>query len=178
MINDNLLEELIEKHNFIVRVSLDPDDDLTVMVDFAGRKQAYYRVIMDEEGEVYGIGYWSSVMIPVEDEETGEKYATEEMVFVPKTAVRLYILGDIYRQCRELDLSTEIVRFYNKEDEPVNFSELLTLPLNEQDIEVEQVLESCLDAILNKSIPTSTLTEALEKDGLLHQFNFLKATLI
>lgn len=178
MINNNLLEELINKHNFIVRVNPYPNDDLTIMVDFAGRKQAYYRVIADEEGEIYGIGYWSNVMALIEDEETGEQYQTEEIIFVPKTAVRLYILSDIYRQCRTMDLSSEIVRFYNKENKTVVFAELLSLPLNEEDIEVEQALESCLDAVLNKSIPILTLIEALEKDGLLHQFNFLKATLI
>lgn len=165
---DQLTEAIMEKHNFIVRGTLAEDDEYTVNVDFAGRKQATYRVVVDEEGEIYGVTYNSSIMLPEQ----------EEFIPLDRTLVRLYILCEIYRQCRHLELPMEIVRFYSPEGDKVEFMELLDVPLTDEEIEIEKVLDQCLSGILNEDVDIEEMYDALEKDCLLNNFNILKSTLV
>lgn len=165
----NLLdqEEIILKHNFIVKISLDPNDSLCVMVDFAGKKRAYYRVVVDEEDNIYGIAYWSDLM---NDE--------EEYIPLKATSIHLYILCDIYRQCREMEFPYEIVKFYDNENNLVEFMNLLQLKLEEYELNIMKILEKCIKKVLEEEVPIKLLTELLEKERILHEFNILSGLLI
>lgn len=176
--SEALLEEIIEKHNFIVHVNTDSDDPLCVMVDFAGRKQAYYRIVADEEGDIYGVAYWSSIMAPTINPETNEEVGVEEFIPMNRMIIRLYILCDIYRQCREMELSHEIVRFYSVEGDKIEFMDLLDTQLDDAEVEIEQMLEMFLHKVLNKNISIKELNVSLENSGLLHDFNLLRGTLV
>lgn len=169
---EGFLEELINKHNFIVKVTLDPEDDLCVMVEFAGRKQAYYRAITDEDGEIYGVGYWSSLMTDSE----GESF--EEFLPLRASVIRTYIVCDIFRQCRALDLAYDIIRFYSSDGNRVEFTELLTLQMDDNDTKAEKLVEHCMTAILNGEADVVKLSEALEKEGILQSFNVIRGTLL
>lgn len=167
--SEALLDELINKHNFIVKVSTDPDDNLCVMVDFAGRKQAYYRVITDEEGEVYGIGYSSSLMT----DDVGE-----EFIPISKPSIRTYIVCDILRQCRWLNLSYDIIRYYLSSGEKCEFTQLLEVPMDEYERSTEKLLEGCMSGIINGNFDLDKMNEVLEEKGLLQNMNLLRSTLL
>jgi hypothetical protein len=176
--SEALLNEIIEKHGFIVRITTEKDDPFWVLVNFAGLKQVYYRIVCDEEGDIYGIGYWSSLMETSEDPDTKETLTSEEFIPMNKTVIRLYILCDIFRQCREMSLSYEIIRSYNEDDEVVEFMDLIPLEMSEEEVNEEMTLDECVSRIISNDIPIGELTEALEKGCLLQNFNILKGTLI
>lgn len=166
--SDELLEELINKHNYVVKVSLSENDLYEVLVDFAGLKTASYRVVVDEEGEVYGMVYRSSLM---SDE-------IEEYLPLSRSIVRLYILCDIFRQCRQLELSHEIVRFYSSSGEKVEFTDLLKINLDEQELSIELTLEEVMSAVLNGNVAVVDLNNDLEANGILQTFNIFKGLIL
>lgn len=165
-------EELITKHNYVVKVTTDPDDSLCVMVEFAGRKQVYYRVIVDEEGNTYGIAYWSNLM----DDEEGNGF--EEFLFLNQAVIRTYIICDIFRQCRWLDLPYDIIRFYSPDGDSVEFTDLLSIAMDDNERENEQLLEGCMSGIINGVFDINNMNEVLEEKGLLQSMNILRSTLL
>lgn len=177
MNTDELLEQLITKHNFVVKVTIDPDDNLCVMVEFAGRKQAYYRVVVDEENEVYGICYWSSLMQNV-NETTGESEGFEEFLPLQASAIRTYIICDIFRQCRWLDLPYDIIRYFSLNGEKCEFINLLTVPMDDNERDNEKLLEEYMSGILNGIFDANKINEVLEQRGLLHTTNILRSALL
>lgn len=172
---DDLLENLITKHNFMVKVSLCDDDPLCVDVDFAGQKKCYYRIITDEDGNIYGLAYSSSLMLSGRDE--GDLVG-EEFIPLNPSVIRTYIICDIFRQCRKLDLPYDIVCYFTSLGERVEFTKLLELKLDESDRESEQVLEGCMSLLLNGEVNIVKMSSELEKIGLLHSLNILQSTLI
>lgn len=166
--SEALLEELILKHNFIVQVSPSDEDETMLIVTFAGRKNVYYRLVIDEEGEIYGIAY---ARISENDSE-----AIEEYIPMMKSTIRLFILLDIYRQCRELGLSLEIVRFIKGEN-ITDLVNILPISMDEYEQKDEKILNEAIELIMGGNVVISQLNEKLEQCGLLMNFHLLKGLL-
>jgi hypothetical protein len=60
----------------------------------------------------------------------------------------------------------------------VEFTELLKVPLTEDDQTDEEALEDSVNAFLNAKVEYAKLTAVMEKIGLLHSFLLLKGLLL
>lgn len=153
--NQDLLEELIEKHNYIVKVTLEDENFLTV--NYAGKKTETYEIFEIEQA------WWLRI--------------NEEVVVSKTFVIRLYILLNIYFNCRKLKLPYLIVRYYN-EDKVENLVNLVSLDLDEQETEREILLHDVAFSVLEEPERIHEFDDELEKLGMLQSFNVLKGLLI
>lgn len=159
---DLLVEKILGKHEYLVKVSLNEENDIEVI--FPDNHRIIYHVVQDEEGEIYGICI---------------NYIGEdgEFVHVMPEMVRLFILCDIYRRCRGQGMSYNTVRFLDAEGGKVELTDLLPMNLSEDQKQLEIKFNDMAVKILNGK-PANAFDKELSKLGLLYNFSLLKWLLI
>lgn len=162
MSDENFLEDLLIRNDFLVKVVL--LDENVLAVDFAGKKQVTYSVLAEEKSSNYDV--------------TFKGYGITEEFVLSGTIVRLFILMDIYQQARRLGLPDVIVRFYSKEKIQTSFIDILPLDLTQKEIDNEKKLNSAMERAYAKPDLINEMDCKLEKIGLLKQFTLLKGLLL
>lgn len=155
--NEQLFEDVIEKHNYIVKVEFldsDREEAVKLKVNYADLKEEIYTCEKD------------SILMTIDGEE----------IFLPVSVMRLYVLANIYLQCRKLNLPYSIVRFY-KGGEKTNLISLLPLTFNELDVANELDLHDIMIKVLEKNKLLHSFDDELAGLGLLQKFNLLKGLL-
>lgn len=157
---ENKINELINKHNYKVTAALDENEDLKV--DFAGRETVTYHIVQDEQSEVYGVAI--------------EYSGTEEFIPLKAVLTRLFIIADIFRRCRRLDISPNVIRYY-KEGNEVKFVDLVQVQLTKDDQQLEITLDGYIEKILAGK-PIDYFDDKVAKLGMLYNFSLLKGLLL
>ena len=152
-LNSETFEAILEKTNFIVKAVLEEN---FLKVNYADRKDETYEVDLE------------SSIITVEN----------ESIFLPAFAVRLYLLLNIYLNCRLLDLPYHIVRFYEGETKKDGLVDLINPELSEEESKLEVVLHDAAIKILEGVANPHDLDDDLSSFGVLHTFNLMKGLLI
>lgn len=151
--NQALLEKLIEKHNYVVRVTLDQENFLRA--DFVGKKENTY---------------WCQPLYLLE--------INDEAIFLQTYMIRMYILLHIYKECRKLQLPYDIVRYYKDGKKVEGLTNLINIALTQEELDREIVLHDIAFSILEDPESLNELEESLEDSGILQNFNLIKGLLI
>lgn len=167
--DESFLEDLLQRNDFLVKVVL--LDTGVLAVDYAANKQVVYQIepVEINKGDEVNHYLWN-----VQYECNG---IVEEFV-LSGPVVRLFILMDIFQQCRRLNLPDTIVRFYTKEKKQATFMDILPLDLSEEEIKKEKLLNQAMERAYNKPQMINQMDAKLEKMGLLKQFSLLKGLLV
>jgi hypothetical protein len=147
--------EIVNRHGYIVRVNL-VESRLTV--DYAGQKTTSYLVWSDDHG-------WYL------------EYNGKEIISLKVYIVRLYILLDIYRQCRRLGISYDVVRFYDYLGGISDLLTILPLQLTEEEKSKELLLNNVVMSVIQGK-PANSFEDSLEVQFLLHEYLQLKGLLL
>lgn len=159
MDDQNFLEELLERNNFVVKVYEENTNELKV--DYASMKEEKYEIF------------------PLEPA-TGEivVFINNEKITLPNYIVRLYVLCHIFFQCRKLKLSYNIVKFFNKDNEKTTLIKLFPFEFSEEEAAMEIQLNEITLEILKDNTKVHIFDDLLVKTGMLQTFNLLKGLLI
>jgi hypothetical protein len=161
--DENFLEELITRNGFIVKVNLveeeEPECDFKLEVDYAGKKNEVYELFLSPE--------FPETLLTI----NGEPLTLRNCM------TRLYILCNIYLQCRKLKLPYTIIRFY-KSGKQSELIDLLSIEMNEVDQQAEMDLHEAMISILENNSAIHSFDETFGKLGLEQQFNLLKGLLV
>jgi hypothetical protein len=158
-------ERMMAKHNFVVRVEgtfqeLESGERYNgIKVDFIGKFTKQYLYEENDTG---------SVMLVFDN---------SEYLMVANYIARWYILLDIYRICKQLNLPLSIVRCF-KDDQRVDYVEVFPLTMSEGDIVIEKELNDLIDEVLSGRAVPSDFEESIEELNLTHSFTVLKGLLV
>ena len=172
---NEFVEQLIEKHKFVVRVVLTEENVLEV--DYAGKQQTQYMLIQDESDEMIGescIFHVVSLLITTDDD-------YQELVYLPLYLVRLYLLCHIYAECRMLNLPYNIIQYYREtEDGDVKelLKDLLPFEFSESEKEKEQKLNGAICEVWKDFSKVNGFDIQMKADGLFASFNMLKGLIV
>ncbi len=164
--DENFLEDLLRRNDFLVKVVL--LDTGMLAVDYTANKQVIYSVLAEEKSSN------SEIIYNIKYEYNG---VAEEFV-LSGPVVRLFILMDIYKECRRLGLPNSIVRIYNKEGAISTLMDILPLELSPGETKQEKILNSAMERVYNKPEMINQLDDKLEKAGLLKSFTLLKGLFV
>lgn len=152
--------DVITRNEFIVRVDGKDTDELRV--DYAGKLKTDYSYYSED---TYGIRYQNS------------SAQTQEFIDLPYYLLRLYVLLDIYRQCRRLSLPYSAVWFFRENGERSDLKDLWQLNLSDNERENEKRFNGYVRELFEGE-PLNKFDNDLETDSLLHQFTILKGLLL
>lgn len=148
------ITKFLQKHNFIVNVIIDQH---VVEASYADKFKVYYRNVKNYEG---------LALLEV-------KYGCGKEAVIPLNAyaVRLFIVLDIIRICKQNNIPHAIIRYFDLGGKEGGFEDLFEIDLNDR----EQALEKLLSSYISKYMTTKTIDEKelLDKD-LLYTFINLK----
>ncbi len=160
---NDFIHHIMEKHNFVVKVSLREENVLNV--DFAGKLPITYRI------------FQISTDPPLLSNITCEYRGHMECLPINSYLIRLYVLCDIHRTCRKLRLPYNIIRYYKGDELVTNLVDLLPISMTEEDTKTEHLFNNIItDIYANKKF--NKFDVKLEEFGLLHSFNLLKGLLV
>lgn len=168
---NEFVEQLIEKHNFVVRVVL--TEPSVLEVDYAGKQRSQYMLIQDESDELIGescIFHVVTLLITTNDDH-------QELIYLPLYLVRLYLLCHIYAECRSLNLPYNIIQYF-REDEKTPLKELLTFEFTESEKEKEQKLNEAVCEVWKDFSKVNGFDIQMKADGLFASFNILKGLIV
>jgi len=152
--------DIITRNEYLVRVD-DRGSEL-LEVDYAGKLRTSYQYYEDDS---FGIHY-QNISI-----------RKEEWIEMPYRIFRLYVLLDIYRQCRKLSLPYSIVWFFDSTGERSDLLTLWSLNLDENETATEKKFNHYIQQFIGGEL-LDKFDDELEKDGLIHEFNILKGLLV
>jgi len=173
---DEFQEKTLSENNCLVTVQWQSNDDNKkfINVNFAGLMNVVY---FPTDKEEYGVLLISNRSI--------ENHS--ELVGLPIYLIRLYILLDVFRICRKLNLSYNLIRFLNEKGERDNYINIFPRKYDNPENEKR---EFSIDVCTNKFLNSTEMEledrlkilkgddDNLEKFGLLHSFSILKGLLL
>lgn len=155
------VEDFLTQHEYLVKVTL--VDDSYLRVNYLGECKTDYIVYDDDHtGVIY-------------QDTTGED---GEAIDLPRPVLRLYVLCDIYRQCRTLGVSNSVVRFYNKDGAATDLVSLLPIELDEDEAKAERLLQKYVEACYTNMEKADKMLTTLAKEQILHQALLLKGLIV
>ncbi len=161
--SEKFIDDLLQRNGYIVRVSGLPSE-LLISIDFAGQLTTSYEIFQD--GDIDGFHYENNTL------------NTEQYVSLPRWILRLYILCDIYLQCKLSNLPDTIVRFFTAEGEKTDLLSLLPLELTLEETKREKMLNDIILKIFRDRSLVHSFDQKLEELSLSKTFNLLKGLLV
>ncbi len=151
--------DVLSRNDYLV--SVDYVDEDTLRVSYAEKLVTEYTKIVED---FCGLSYRNS------------SAQTEEVIYLSYHLLRLYVLLDIYRQCRRLSLPYSAVWFF-RDNVRSDLLELWPLNLGEVEVTLEKRYNHYVGELLGGESLGKFDTE-LEQDGYLHEFTLLKGLLV
>ena len=145
---DDFVEELLKRHNYIINLS---SENNTITVDYSGKLKTQY--IWCDGGLVKN---------------------QKDSIPLNNRLVRLYLLFDIYRECKKLGLPKDIIR--TPENKPL--TELIPLTLDEEDGKNETKLHEMTFELLKDNKNFNRFDDDAEELGILPDLNILKGLIV